>query len=90
MTDFDFDCWWAGVCIEDLSTKMQLEDWFIESGLTTRDKLIRFDFQHLQSDLLDGWETAVIIAVQRLGEFSHRYFYHASFILNSAFFCIGV
>ena len=89
MTTFDYDNWWDGVCIEDLSVKMQLEDWFLESGLTSN-ILIGFDFQQLQLELFNGWETAVIIAVQRLGEFSHRYFYHASFIPNAAFYCIGV
>ena len=90
MTTFNFYHWWAGVRIENLFAKMQLEDWCIESGLTTPDALIKFDFQHHRLELLYGHEQAITIAVTRLGELSHRYLYHASFILNAAFFCIGV
>ena len=69
---------------------MPLKDWFIETGLTSRDASIGLDFQHLQPVLLLGYEGAITIAVERLVEFSDRYFYHASFILNAAFFFIGV
>ena len=90
MATFNFDYWWALVGIEDLTAKMQLGDWFIRSGLTTRDALIALDFQSLEPGLLLGWDEAIMISVKRLGELSHRYFYHAPFIQNAASFCIGV
>ena len=90
MATFDFDYWWLTVSIEDSLTKALLKDWFKESGFTSRDALMRLDYQNFQPGLLLRSKGAILCAVKRLGEFSHGYFYHASFILNAAFFFIGV
>ena len=91
MTTFNIDHWRALVCIEDnLSVKMQSEDWFLESWLATREAVIGLNFQHLPQGLDLRWMDLITLGVKRFGEFSHRYFYHASFILNAAFFCISV
>ena len=90
MATFNFNYWWASVGIEDLQAKILLKNWFREKGLTTRDALMGLQLRDLPPKLLSDWKLAILSAVKRLCEFTHRYFYHASFILNAAFFCIGV
>ena len=89
METFDFNEWLTTVEIEDASAKTLLEDWFRDSKLTSRDALMGLEFQCLPKDLILGWKFAVMTAVKRLGEFSHRTFYPASLIVNAAFFLIS-
>ena len=84
MATFNFDVWWATVTIGNELAEILARKWLLDSGFDSRDALTGLELQHLQLEL------PIVAAVKRLGEFSHRYFYHASFILNAAFFCIGV